>query len=207
METMTKPSVYETLSVIDMGAVIKQNYSKQNYIPWGEQWNELLKHYPDSKYKVRQHDHTGLPFFASPAGTFVCVEVTVDGITREQWHTCLDAKQKAIINPSTKEINNAIQRALAKCVALFGLGLYLYKGDDYPSAYAEPSSVTLASGQQSDEFYDLCNATETDPVGVVAYFCANVFRCQPVANFEQLSEGQAQEVINGLIAKKAKREA
>jgi len=65
-------------------------------------------------------------------GCFVKVSVTVNGVSREQVHPVLDNRNKPIKTPDAFQINTSIQRCLAKAIALHGLGLYLFAGEDLP---------------------------------------------------------------------------
>ena len=44
----------------------------------------------------------------------------------------LDYKNKAVVNPDAMAVNTAMQRCLAKAIALHGIGLYIYAGEDLP---------------------------------------------------------------------------
>ena len=43
---------------------------------------------------------------------------------------------KAVENPNARHISDAKMRCLVKCLALFGLGMYLYQGEDLPKEEA-----------------------------------------------------------------------
>jgi len=45
----------------------------------------------------------------------------------------MDYKNKAIQEPDAFQVNVAMQRCLAKAIALHGLGLYIYAGEDIPT--------------------------------------------------------------------------
>ena len=60
------------------------------------------------------------------------VNVTIDGITLPEVFPVLDFRNKAVQNPDSFQVNTAIKRALTKCYANFGLGLYIYAGEDLP---------------------------------------------------------------------------
>ena len=51
-----------------------------------------------------------------------------------QIHPVLDNKNQTIENPNAFQINTSIQRCLAKAIALHGLGLYIFRGEDLPEA-------------------------------------------------------------------------
>jgi hypothetical protein len=44
----------------------------------------------------------------------------------------MDNRNNAIANPDARKISDATMRCLAKCIACFGIGLYIYAGEDLP---------------------------------------------------------------------------
>ncbi|MEO8627414.1 MAG: DUF1071 domain-containing protein [Betaproteobacteria bacterium] len=85
---------------------------------------------PAAFWDVRRFN--GLPYLATETGYFVEVAVTVQGITLSQLHPVLDGTNRPIVAPSCFDINTSIQRALVKAIALHGLGLSVYTGEDLP---------------------------------------------------------------------------
>ncbi len=71
--------------------------------------------------------------------------VTVQGITLAQIHPVLDGRNKPLFEPTAFDINTSIQRCLVKAIALHGLGLYVYAGEDLPqSEEAKPTPAKAA---------------------------------------------------------------
>ena len=62
----------------------------------------------------------------------VFCSVTAFGKTMTAQLPVMDYRNKAIPNPDAFAVNTAMQRALAKAIALHGLGLYIYAGEDLP---------------------------------------------------------------------------
>ena len=62
------------------------------------------------------------------------VEVTVDDISISQIHPVLDHRNQTLEQPNAFQINTSIQRCLAKAIALHGLGLYIFRGEDLPES-------------------------------------------------------------------------
>ncbi len=58
--------------------------------------------------------------------------VTVHGVTLSQIHPVLDGRNRPLLAPSAFDINTSLQRCLVKAIALHGLGLYIYAGEDLP---------------------------------------------------------------------------
>ena len=102
-----------------------------NYLSWAYAVEELRKIKPDATWRVIK-DENGFPYTSTPAGHFVEVEVTVDGISLSQIHPVLDHRNQTLEQPNAFQINTSIQRCLAKAIALHGLGLYIFRGEDLP---------------------------------------------------------------------------
>lgn len=107
-----------------------------SYLSWPFAVAQLRQADPGATWEVRRFD--GLPFLRSETGYFVEVAVTVQGVTLSQIHPVLDGKNRPIAEPTCFDINASIQRALVKAIALHGLGLYIYAGEDLPEGDETP---------------------------------------------------------------------
>ena len=117
-----------------------------SYLSWPYAVAQLRQADPTATWHVvRFH---GLPYLKTDCGHFVEVEVIVEGIRLSQIHPVLDARNKPIEMPSAFDINTSIQRCLVKAIALHGLGLYIYAGEDLPEGAANESQ----SQQPAAEF-------------------------------------------------------
>lgn len=197
MTTKTK-SVFDTLHAVNVNDE-KKSKGGMAYVPWTAAVEHLLKNYPGATWQVKERED-GAPFFKTELGVFVKVGVTVDGIERIQVHPVLDGRNKPIDTPNSFDVNRAIQRCLAKAIALHGLGLYVYAGEDLPEM-----EVVMATDAQLSIFTDLCAATNSEPSTVLNYACSAVLK-MPVVPFEQLTEQQANGVISMLQAKYNKQQ-
>jgi hypothetical protein len=121
-----------------------------SYLSWPFAVAQLRLADPEASWEVRRFD--GLPYLNTDLGFFVEVAVTVQGVTLSQIHPVLDNKNRPILAPSAFDINTSIQRCLVKAIALHGLGLSIYAGEDLPDldeamperteAPRKPASVT-----------------------------------------------------------------
>ena len=153
---------FETLSSIYVGQFTEKK-GQFTYLSWADAVNVLLKHYPDAVWRVLTNPD-GYPYTPCPAGAFVTVELTVDGITRTQVHPVLDYKNKSVMEPNSFDVNTAIQRCLAKAISLHGLGLYIYRGEDLPE---KPPSFRFAKGEKDEVMSKVLNAlSEGDGVAI-----------------------------------------
>lgn len=115
----------------------KEKKGNFDYISWADAVAIVLKKYPDTTWEIHEFDE-GSPYKQTDAGAFVKVSVTIEGITRTHTHPVLNNYNKAIPKPNAFDINSSVLRCLVKCFALFGLGLYIYQGEDLP--FKEPPS-------------------------------------------------------------------
>jgi len=138
-------SIFKTLSEINVNDHVEQK-GRFKYLSWTWAVSELRKASPTATWEVIKFN--GLPFCKTETGYFVEVAVTVDGITLSQIHPVLDNNNKTIPVPSAFQINTSIQRCLVKAIALHGLGLYIYAGEDLPDVDPEkPNVLSVTNGQ------------------------------------------------------------
>lgn len=136
-------SVFETLSAINVsGKTEKKN--GLTYLSWAYAWGELCKVYPTATYKVHERDTQWGPcnYFTDGRTAWVKVSVTIGDLTHTEMLPIMDYRNKSIpLDKVTScDANKAIQRCITKAVARFGLGLYVYAGEDLSSSveYSDP---------------------------------------------------------------------
>ena len=146
MSNTKQKSTFMKLFKTDVSEYVKKK-GQFSYLSWAYAVQELKRVCPNARWGVTKAED-GSPFFQTACGYFVEVWVDVDGISLSQVHPVLDNRNQAIEKPTAFQINTSLQRALAKCIALHGLGLYIYAGEDLP----EPDALTPA---EEDNLYDL----------------------------------------------------
>lgn len=77
-------------------------------------------------------DSTKINYRKDKAGAYVTVSVTLNDKTETETLAVMDFKNKAVVNPDSTQINKAHKRCFVKALALHGLGLYIYAGEDLP---------------------------------------------------------------------------
>ena len=135
----TKQSTFHILNKIDVKKYTKKK-GAYNYLSWCFAVRELKKACPTARWGVTKAED-GSPFFETQCGYFVEVWVDVDGISLSQIHPVLDNRNNPIEKPNAFEINTSLQRALAKAIALHGLGLYIFAGEDLPDSKLDESLI------------------------------------------------------------------
>tara|TARA_X000001388_G_scaffold63482_2_gene49453 strand:- start:3017 stop:3751 length:735 start_codon:yes stop_codon:yes gene_type:complete len=124
-------SIWETLSAIDCN----EHTEKKNgmtYLSWAWAWGILKKHYPTATFTKHLSDD-GIPVFLdSDSNGYVKVTVTIGDESMTEVFPVLDFRNKSIKNPDSFAVNTALQRCLTKALSYFGLGHYIYAGEDIP---------------------------------------------------------------------------
>ena len=112
---------------------VNEHTEKKNgltYLSWAWAWAEALKADSSAWYKIEMF---GDKCFMDINGTaMVFVTVTMYGKPMTCQLPVMDYRNKAIPNPDAFAVNTAIMRCMTKALALHGLGLYIYSGDDLP---------------------------------------------------------------------------
>jgi len=127
---------FKELSQIDVSNHLEKK-GKFNYLSWAFAVKALREYDPTATWEVVRFD--GLPYLKSDVGYFVEVNVTIKGITLGQIHPVLNNYNKPIEKPTSFDINTSIQRCLVKAIALHGLGIWVYAGEDLPIVEGEGS--------------------------------------------------------------------
>ena len=103
------------------------------YLSWAWAWAEVLKIDPLAVWTAYETD--GLPVvYLKDDTAMVRVGVTINGNHKSCVLPVMDNRNRAIQNPDAFAINTAIMRCLAKAIAMHGLGLYIYAGEDLPES-------------------------------------------------------------------------
>lgn len=114
---------------------VSQMTEKKNnltYLSWANAWKEFKKIFPEAKYEIIKDENGRCWFGDDEHGYVVYTTVTVGELTYEMWLPVMDYRNKSILKPTTFDINKAVMRCLTKNLAMFGLGLYIYAGEDLP---------------------------------------------------------------------------
>ena len=162
--------IFKTLSEINVNNHTEKK-GKFTYLSWAFAWAELKKKYPTATAKVYHDENTNMPYFASKAGVIVKVGITVDGLEHINYLPVMDFRNASI--PADKvnmmDVNKAIQRCTVKAIALHGLGLYIYAGEDLPEEpMREQPSVQLKNCKTLTELASVFTAlTRTEQTAMI----------------------------------------
>ena len=178
-----KKTVFERLSAINVNDHVEKK-SNLTYLSWAWAWSKTKTECPDATYKILETEY-------DEALGFMChTTVTIEGETLEMWLPVMDGANKSMKKTeysyssrygdkkveaaTTFDINKTIMRCLVKNLAMFGLGIYIYAGEDLPEAdTVKPAAPSQPLKEmKSDVLPDLKKGTENWDA-VVKYVTAN----------------------------------
>jgi hypothetical protein len=124
---------------------VNEHVEKKNglsYLSWAWAWAEALKADPKASYKIEMFGDKCFMDINGTAMVFVTVTMFDKPMTCQL--PVMDYRNKAIPNPDAFAVNTAIMRCMTKALALHGLGLYIFAGEDLPE---EGRSVVITPTQ------------------------------------------------------------
>lgn len=133
MTTETE-SWFTRLNALNVNEKVEQK-NGFSYLSWA--WAHARMAELDPEFDWWPVEFDGLPYLKTPGGCFVKITVKFQGKERSHLYPVLNHANKPIAEPTVFDINTSIMRGFVKCCALFGLGLYIYAGEDLPEDEAK----------------------------------------------------------------------
>lgn len=204
-EESQEKSIFETLFNINVGDHIEKK-NGLSYLSWPFAWSEVKKIFPDANYKVKLFGENNLPYvYDESTGYMVFTSVTINNLTHEMWLPVMDNSNKSMksvkytydtnyrknvpVEPASMfDINKAIMRCLVKNLSMFGLGLYIYAGEDLP----EKESEKILSSDVKNLKKAISNFENPEKLQ------NNILKNYGVKNIEDLNVKQYTEILEKL---------
>ena len=181
----TSISIVDELSSINVNGHTEKKRTgstELTYLSWSWAWAEVKKRYPEATYTIYR-DEKDRPYIEDPDFGIMCyTTVTIGELTHEMWLPVMNGANKSMkrtpytykvynsykrteeektVEAATMfDINKTIMRCLVKNLAMFGLGLYIYAGDDLPDTKEEQPEVPVKKEMTQAEEADLKDALE-----------------------------------------------
>jgi len=149
---------YKELSELPIKRLVEKK-GGLDYLSWSNAWDMLKKIYPNAQRVVYECYESGaftfgekpqgktLNYFSDGKTAYVKVGIIVNDIEHIDYLPVMDFRNKSIPvdKVTSTDVNKAIQRATAKAIAMHGLGLTLWTGEDIPSQQEESPTMTHIS--------------------------------------------------------------
>lgn len=189
--------IWQTLSVINVNEHT-QKKANLTFLSWTWAYSVLMQHYPNNNYELSER------LLADGSVEVNCTLTITEGdqsVSRTMWLPVMDHRNKAIQNPDARQISDAKMRCLVKCLAMFGLGIYIYAGQDIPQAESEAKRETITE-DQAILLGEAIVHSGTDMKKVINVYKVSDIRHMTVEQYEQ-----AMHTLERKIAQNAATEA
>ena len=159
LKEVTMEHIWKTLSKINVnehteekGTGRRDNDGKPitlTYLSWSHAIAYVRENFPNMKYQFDLFiDSNGNKQFVNmvpnPKGWtgIVGCSVNIEGHVQHMLLPVMTGGMQAVINPTSKDITDTLMRCLTKCLAMFGLGYYIYTGDSLPVSHEDIAPKT-----------------------------------------------------------------
>lgn len=136
--------IWKTLSEVNVNND-KERKGRFDYLSWADAWKHVKQNTESATYEL--HDDVVYPDNSRE----VRCSVTIDGVTHMMWLAVMDNNNRAIKNPDARAVNDARMRCLVKAIAMHGLGLYIYAGEDLPEVAAQQPAPKKAPPRKNPD--------------------------------------------------------
>lgn len=119
-----KETSFQRLAAINVNAKTERK-GNLTYLSWAWAVDQLMRLDSTATWEYKEP-----VYFKETLMVFCTVHAFGKSMTAQL--PVMDNRNKAIPNPDAFQVNTAMQRCLAKAIALHGLGLYIYAGEDLP---------------------------------------------------------------------------
>lgn len=138
------------------------------------------------------------------AGAYVKVSVTLNERTETEYLPVMDFKNKAMTNPDAMAINKAHKRCFVKALALHGLGLYIYAGEDLPEAPEVPKITKMQADEIVAKIKEAASYMDRDDADVMLgrkVVGDNASNGSRVTDIDKINYDKTINFLNSIIAK------
>lgn len=160
---MSEISKFAELRKIDVSDIVEKKMGL-SYLSWAWAVDTLLLHDPAASWEYKEPAKWGETYM-------VFCTVKAFGVERTAQLPVMDHRNKAVPNPDAFQVNTAMQRCLAKAIALHGIGLYIYAGEDVPKDKESDNpldTIKPAAKSDAESAWNLMYPNKEDPAGSFA---------------------------------------
>lgn len=115
---------FAELNKINVSANIEKK-GTLSYLSWTYAVETLLTNDPTATWEFAEPKYIG-------ETVMVFCTVHAMGKSMTMHLPVMDNRNNAVKQPDSRKISDAMMRCLVKCIACFGIGLYIYSGEDVP---------------------------------------------------------------------------
>ncbi len=168
-------STFKTLAALNVKDRVEKK-GRFDYLSWAYAWAMIKDQYPDANRKVYESEHTGLNYFTDGNTGYVKVGVTISNIEHVDYLPIMNhSNQSLSIDKITSfAVNKTIQRSTVKAIAMHGLGLSLWAGEDLvgiseeaPAVKATKKPTLKKTSEKWDDVVNYVKSNNSKPLSTI----------------------------------------
>jgi hypothetical protein len=168
-------STFKTLAALNVKDRVEKK-GRFDYLSWAYAWAMIKDQYPDANRKVYESEHTGLNYFTDGNTGYVKVGVTINDIEHVDYLPIMNhSNQSLSIDKITSfAVNKTIQRSTVKAIAMHGLGLSLWAGEDLvgiseeaPAVKATKKPTLKKTSEKWDDVVNYVKSNNSKPLSTI----------------------------------------
>jgi len=168
-------STFKTLAALNVKDRVEKK-GRFDYLSWAYAWAMIKDQYPDANRKVYESEHTGLNYFTDGNTGYVKVGVTINNIEHVDYLPIMNHNNQSLsIDKITSfAVNKTIQRSTVKAIAMHGLGLSLWAGEDLvgiseeaPAVKATKKPTLKKTSEKWDDVVNYVKSNNSKPLSTI----------------------------------------
>lgn len=186
--------IWTTLSKINVSEHTKKKGDRLTYLPWTLAWQLLMDNFPASYYTF---EDSTFPDGTMEVSCSISVSVYPEeqNVVRTMWLPIMNHKNQAVQNPDARQVSDSRMRALAKCVAILGLGLHVYSGEEF-TLYEKTEAAKPITVSQILEVKNLIEESGVDITTML-----NHFKIEAISELDPKAYESAVTLLKNRIAR------
>ena len=168
-------STFRTLAALNVKDRVEKK-GRFDYLSWAYAWAMIKDQYPDANRKVYESEHTGLNYFTDGNTGYVKVGVTINNVEHVDYLPIMNHNNQSLsIEKITSfAVNKTIQRSTVKAIAMHGLGLSLWAGEDLvgiseeaPAVKATKKPTLKKTSEKWDDVVNYVKSNNSKPLSTI----------------------------------------
>jgi hypothetical protein len=168
-------STFKTLAALNVKDRVEKK-GRFDYLSWAYAWAMIKDQYPSANRKVYESEHTGLNYFTDGNTGYVKVGVIINDVEHVDYLPIMNHNNQSLpIDKITSfAVNKTIQRSTVKAIAMHGLGLSLWAGEDLvgiseeaPAVKATKKPTLKKTSEKWDDVVNYVKSNNSKPLSTI----------------------------------------
>jgi|TARA_B110000977_G_scaffold56666_1_gene77009 hypothetical protein len=164
-------STFKTLAAVNVKDRVEKK-GRFDYLSWAYAWAMIKDQYPDANRKVYESESNELNYFSDGRTGYVKVGVTINDVEHIDYLPIMGHNNQSLTldKITSFAVNKTIQRSTVKAIAMHGLGLSLWAGEDLvdiseaaPAVKQEAKPTLKKTSEKWNDVVNYVKANKTNP--------------------------------------------